>query len=537
MKKLSLLFLTLISACTANPATGGYNFSLVSKSEERAIGESAASFALKTDGLYRPASETTRYVLDLCNRMYAVTEAAAEPVQCNVVDSDVFNAYATPGYMFVNRGLLAYLSSEAELAGVLGHESGHLTGRHIANAHTKAKVASILATSAAVAVAATTQDDLATQAAISGAGVASGIAISAYGRSQETEADALGQRYLEKAGYDPREMVNVVRAMKGFGEYRAQQNAAFNNGEIAPTSLLSKLNSSHPATSDRLAAAIALKGEPPVLKPEDDAGRRRYMAAIEGMVFGPARRNGIARKSELVLPAQRVVIPLPEGVTVNFVGSGVPDTFGTWLIGHPQSGAYVKVDVVKIPAGKNPGTLLKTILPNAAKDVQRVQVGTGKLLPSSTTDEQVEEALNQHSLNGLETESLTPTTIGYTTVTRKMFDDKRARFFAFAAPAAVNQMLVLKLVYPNEEVMAREDGNLMSILRNVQFLTKTQALKYKPLQIHTFTAALGETVANRAAKLPVGALQENLFRAMNNLPAGTDLTPGQLYKTVIDLNP
>lgn len=537
--RLLLLAALAVTACTANPATGGYNFSLVSAEEERAIGEATAKGPLLADGLYRPASPATHYVTSLCNTIFATTEMAASPLQCNLIDTDVFNASATPGYMFINRGLLPFVSSEAELASVLGHESGHHTARHANRSLTKDFLASTLAQTTLATVAYQTDDYGTLQLVANGANLTKTTVLSAYNRAEETEADMLGRRYLEKAGYDPRASVSMQRQSALVQEYQASQRIAFNNGKIAPVSLLEKLESSHPATQERIAAALAATGEPVALPPEQDLGRQRYMAAIQGLAYGPARRYGIARKSSLVLPQQRVIIPLPADTTTAYIGSGRADALGTWLIAHPTSGAYFTVTSLKKLAGSSPATQLQALLPLLHQSPMRIEIGTAPVLPLTAAETTPEAESDSQSAEdaAIDAAYVAPTSTGYTATYRYLNTDKRYRMLAVSAPATVDEMLIFTIIYPNQEVLEREDANLLAILKNITFLTKRQAKKVKPLEIFTFTAAAGQTVAQQAAHLPVGALQEDLFRALNNLPAGTEMQPGQIYKTILDPNP
>lgn len=515
MPKLRFILLSsflALAACAQNPARGGYEFTLASNGELRTMGDAAANAVLKSDGLYRPESNATKYVDDLCNKIYATTEAASDPVQCNLLDNGTFNAFATPGYLFVNRGLLPFISSEAELAAVLGHESGHLTARHAMHSATQQRIASAVLTGAMVAVGQSGAGYAASQAASTAGEQAAEIGLQTFSRAHETEADALGRRYMERAGYDPHEALNMVRAMGMVDAYQQAQSRAFGT---ANQSLLAHLKSSHPATPERVAAALAATGEPPVVTPEKDLGRQRFMNAIEGLTFGPARRYGIARKAEIVLTHQRVAIPLPAGVITDYITSGEQDKLGTWLVAHPQSGVYVRLTSLKVVAGRNPGTLVQNMLPLMHGDLMRIKIGT--------------------EVPTLNPQTITETT-GYTATYHYLNDDHRYRVLTVSAPTRVDEMLLLTVVYPSQDSFDKEDGNLMSILQKMKFLTEDQALKYKQLEVHTFIAATGDSVARQASRLPVGAMQEDLFRALNNLPTPAGMIPGQRYKTIVDLN-
>lgn len=546
---LCLVPLCLVS-CAQNPATGGYNFSLTNPTEQREIGDATATAILAADGVYRPASAATLYVNDLCNRIYAVTEAAAEAVQCNLIDSDEVNAFATPGYLSFYRGLLAYLSSEDELASIIGHEAGHLTSRHVARSVTSGRVTDLLVMGAVAGTAAATGvPNISAVQGVSDLGQQAGqLTRQSFSRDYEREADQLGRRYMQAAGFAPTGAVAAQQAMLLYDSYMQKRLRESFGAEQA--SLLDRLKSSHPPTQERLENARKAAGDPAPLAPQHDLGRQRYMQALEGLTFGPARRYGIARQTELVLTRERVVLPLPSGATTEYLSSGSYKELGTWLIGHPISGVHVRVNAYRSVSGRNPAVVIRQLLPALNSGVQRISIGAPLAEGVSSFDEAEDDetaAPSRSTAVADEADELadhddlgaTPhrQVIGYTATYRYLNSPKRFRVVAFDAPTRRNRMIVLTAIYPDEATMAREDGNLMAILKNVRFLTRTQALAYQPLYLHVFTAAVGQTVAQMAAHLPVGAYQQDLFRALNNLPQGQDLQPGQLYKTVVDPNP
>lgn len=505
MRKIALLSLALLAACAAQPSSGGSVFNLATPQEERDTGFDAAQIILKGEGLYRPGTTTTAYVKNLCEKIFDATGAADMPLQCDFIDENEFNAFATPGYMLVNRGLLAYLSSEEELAFVLGHESGHLTSRHIAQALTRLKLGN-LADALLVASTATSNDPLITQSVIEADKQLFAVTHMTFTRGEEAEADALGRRYMEAAGYNPKESVTAARAMLQYEKYNDAQVSVFTNGKGKPGGILQKLKSSHPATDSRVEEAIASVGKPePTL---NSPGRRRYMEAIEGLPYGPAHRYGIARKNELVLTQQHTIIPLPQGSTSNYIASHIEKELGTWLVGQPESKTYFTITSYKMKTGHSPAWLVQTLLPTLHDTVERIKVGQ----PEKQTS-------------------------AFTATYRFLLNDRRYRLLAVSAPYPVDEMLLITIVYPNEATMQQEDGDMLAGLQKMNFITKEAAEKYQQLTLHTFTATAGDSVAHRAAKLPVGALQEDLFRALNNLPEGTEMTVGQTYKTILDPNP
>src|SRR5262245_33031923 len=139
---LALLLLPLTS-CAVNPVTGQRELSLVSEGQEIQMGREADGQISQSLGLY-PDSAWQRYVASVGARMTSASERPALPWTIRVLNDPIINAFALPGgYVYVTRGILAYLTSEAELAGVLGHEIGHVTARHGAQQATRAQIAQV----------------------------------------------------------------------------------------------------------------------------------------------------------------------------------------------------------------------------------------------------------------------------------------------------------------------------------------------------------------------------------------------------------
>ncbi|RKZ34703.1 MAG: peptidase M48 Ste24p, partial [Gammaproteobacteria bacterium] len=138
-----------------------------------------------------------------------------------VLDSQEVNAFALPGgYIYITRGLLAFLNGEDELAAVLGHEIGHVTARHSVRQYTAQQAANIGVTLGAILV-----PQMRTQNVGNLAGVLSTALLRGYGREHELEADRLGAEYLARTGYDPAAMLRVITVLKNqelFERERAQ---------------------------------------------------------------------------------------------------------------------------------------------------------------------------------------------------------------------------------------------------------------------------------------------------------------------------
>src|SRR5499426_733650 len=176
------------AGCAVNPATGKKEFTLVTPAQEAAMGREGYSAAIAEYGLYDDAS-VSAYVDSVGRKVAAASEQPTLPWRFTVLDDPVVNAFAMPGgYIYVTRGLLAHMQSEAQLAGVLGHEIGHVTARHSARQITQQQLAG-LGLGIASALSSTVQQySQAAQTAL-------GLVFLKYGRDDETQADELGVAY------------------------------------------------------------------------------------------------------------------------------------------------------------------------------------------------------------------------------------------------------------------------------------------------------------------------------------------------------
>ena len=263
----------LVSSCVTNPATGERQLSLVSEQEEIAMGDQTAKSTRATIGDY-PDSAVQHYIRTLGARLAATTERPGLPWSFEVIDDPEVNAFAAPGgKIFVTRGILPYLDSEAELAGVLGHECGHVTARHTAQQVTRQQLFGLGLAAGSI---------LSSGIASAAGGIQQGLAVLflSYSRGNEAQADELGFRYLRRARYDPREMSDVFRVLERVGQ--------LSGGGKVPT-----WAATHPAPEDRLAKAEQRVAAVPADSLKGTlVNRDAYLRAIDGMVFGANPRQG-----------------------------------------------------------------------------------------------------------------------------------------------------------------------------------------------------------------------------------------------------
>src|SRR5262249_3734417 len=155
------------------------------------------------------------YVQQVGLRLAQVSETSGLTFKFTVLNSDVVNAFALPGgYVYNTRGLLALAVNEAELAGVLGHEIGHIAARHTAERYSAATASQIGVTIGAVLLGVLTGSDAVSQAAGQVGGNVAGVYLAGYSRDQESEADMLGVRYLARTGFDDNAMASFLSKLQ-----------------------------------------------------------------------------------------------------------------------------------------------------------------------------------------------------------------------------------------------------------------------------------------------------------------------------------
>ncbi len=210
-----LLFATLLMSvgCSTNPATGKSQLNWISEDRERSLGAEAAPEFVKQYGGDIPSVKIQQYVNDLGHRLAAVSERPDLDWEFHAVDSGVINAFALPGgKVFITRGLMQELKSEAQLAGVLGHEVGHVTAQHISQQMTRAMIITGIGVGIGVAGQQSDEDWLTVLGV--GTSVGGGLYMLSYGRDQETQSDELGVRYMTRLGYNPIGQIQVMKILK-----------------------------------------------------------------------------------------------------------------------------------------------------------------------------------------------------------------------------------------------------------------------------------------------------------------------------------
>ncbi|HWE22908.1 MAG TPA: M48 family metalloprotease [Myxococcales bacterium] len=280
-------------ACVRNPATGNLQLNLVSESQEIDMGKQAAQEVDQSLGLYKdPKIEA--YVAKLGQSLAQHTERKNLPWQFHVVEDPGVNAFALPGGpVYVTRGILGTLTSEAQLAAVMGHECGHIAARHSANQISKAEVAQV-----GLGVGSVLSPELASLGQIASAGLQ--VLFLKFSRDDESQADKLGFAYMANDGYDPRQMVDVFKTLG--------RVSTLAGGSKVPEWL-----ETHPDPENREKAAqerlSQLKIDFSTLK----VNRDEYLAVIDGMVYGEDPRQGFFQGAKFLHPELKFQVTFPQG--------------------------------------------------------------------------------------------------------------------------------------------------------------------------------------------------------------------------------
>jgi len=285
--------LSLFAAgCATNPVTGRSEFSLVSADQEKQIGKEGYPAAIAEFGLYDNA-RLAAYVDSIGQRLAKASELPDLEWHFTVLDDPAVNAFAMPGgYIFITRGILAHLNSEAQLAGVLGHEIGHVTARHSARQITQQQLAGLGLGLASVFSSSFRKYSGAAEQAL-------GLLMLKYGRDDENQADALGIRYATAAGWDSREVP---------GTYETLARISDKSGSRLPSFL-----STHPDPGDRAQrttqlSAAAVAGQQGLAVRGHD-----FLDHLRGIVYGEDPRAGYFESGRYYHPEMGFEVVFPDG--------------------------------------------------------------------------------------------------------------------------------------------------------------------------------------------------------------------------------
>jgi predicted Zn-dependent protease len=474
----AVLLLTF-AACATNPATGKREFSLMSEAQEIELGKQMDGEVRREMGLYNDA-ELQRYVETVGMRLARSSERPNLPWHFAVVDEPAINAFALPGgYIYVTRGIIPYLADESQLAGVLGHEIGHVTARHSAQQYTKATSAGVGVTLLSILVPEARPLQSLTETAL-------GVMFLKYGRDDELQADRLGVQYTANSGWNPAGVGGMLRTLARLDEANGSRRGV-------PNWL-----STHPAPADRVEKVQGYIAQTTV-RPVGTAGATddgEFLRRVDGIVFGDSPSQGIVRGNTFVHPDLRLSIAFPQG----------------WEIQNTKSQVMAK-------APEQNDYMLLQLVPNASGSLEQVARGTmGKAGFQEVNGQRAQ-------VNGLD--AYVGTYQGQmqglgTVVTRAahIVHDRKVYLLAGLAP-------------PNQFQAARQQFD--QTIQSFRELSAKEAANIRPNRVDIYTVRSGDTWQSIAQRLGEGAgIKPSTLAIMNNYEPSQQPRPGDRIKIVVE---
>ncbi len=296
-----LVMLFFLPACAVNPVSGSREVMLYSPEQEVSMGKKAHPQVLEKFGYYNDPKLQT-YISAIGKRLTTHCERQDIPYHFTIIDSPIINAFALPGgYVYVSRGLLAEMNNEAQLAGVMGHELGHVNARHNMKRLQSTVGMNILVAAVGAATGSSLWQNV--------SGQLMGLISQKYSRSQERQADELGTRYMARAGYDPRQMSVFLQRLRQLHSHEP--------------SALEAIMASHPLTSERVASTSFLAKKLLSHYPQAKTiNQNKYLNTIDGMLFGPGEKAGFVVDKTYTNVFCRLRFSIPEDMKLKSLKNG-----------------------------------------------------------------------------------------------------------------------------------------------------------------------------------------------------------------------
>ena len=482
--------LVLTAACSqvVNPATGQKEFTAMSPDQEKAVGKDQHPKILQQFGGEYGDAELRAYVNEIGDRLQAVSELPDLDFTFTLLNSDVINAFALPGgYVYISRGLMALAENEAEVAGVMAHEVGHVTARHSAQRYSRGVLAQGGVALGSILAGVLGGGNLAkTVQQVGGTGAQAYLA--GYSREQEFQSDELGVRYLTRAGYDPTAMATFLEKLGEHSEL-ARKLAGKEGAPDPSTSMFA----THPRTPDRVRRAAEKAAQT-----EATAGRiarDEYLQRIDGMIFGDDPDQGFVRGRTFVHPKLRFAFTAPEGFRLQNTPSAV--------VGGDEVGNGMRFDSAKMRSSSMRDYMAR----EWAKEL-KIQ--------------------NLKKINSFELDGLPAVSAGTTGKTK----DGKSVDVGLAA-VQVNPETVYRFMFlspggaSNAEARAAQET-----VESFRVLSESEAARYKPKRIKVVRAGSGDSTASLAGRMAVDDLRELQFEVLNGLDPNEQPASGELVKLI-----
>ena len=301
MRKATLLItIVFLAACSTNPATGKRQFNIVSESQELAIGQQAHREIIEQFGVYDEKPELNRLVERVGRELAAQSERPNLPWTFTVLDSPMINAMALPGgYIYITRGMLERINSEAELAGVLGHEIAHVTARHSAQQISKQQLAQFGMVLGAVVAGPEVLEQYGQLAQLG-----LGLLFQRYSRQHETEADLLGTGYMAEARYHP---VGAERMLMTLQRLDKNTGGGINRYFMSHPDPAKRVRDVRQKITEMSGMLSSGSFEPPK--------RDEFVRLLDGTITGNSTEHTVIRDNVVYDRGHGIVVRAPDGWT------------------------------------------------------------------------------------------------------------------------------------------------------------------------------------------------------------------------------
>ena len=462
-----------LTNCAQNPVSGRANFVTMSETQEVQTGRQEDVKVRQEYGVYDNKA-LQQYVNEVGQRLGKASHRPQLQYTYVVVDSPEINAFALPGgYIYVTRGILAYLNSEAELAAVLGHETGHITARHGVQQMSAATAAGVGATLVGIFVPA-----LRNQAGDTAIGLLGNVLLSGYGREHELEADKLGAEYLYRTGYDPQAMIKVIGVLKNQELFDAEVAKA----EGRQPRSYHGVFASHPDADQRLQEVV---GEAGKLAGSGRVNQEEFLRMIDKVPFGYSESQGFVRNFTFYHRELGLVLKFPDTWRI----SNKPDS-----VSASNRGDDVMIEMRL--AGRAQG---------APADILRKQIGNAREITSTT-------------INGLPAAIATTSIRGLPTRAAVVFLGKSAYLIGGQAKT--------------EGAMQQALAAINATITSFHAMSETERNSARPLTLRVINAPPGATFAELARSSPLGKNAVSYLRLLNGLYPQGEPAAGQALKIV-----
>jgi predicted Zn-dependent protease len=470
-----LAVVATVAAWATNPATGRREITLMSEAQEIALGKESDAQVRQEMGLYNDP-DLQRYVSDIGLRLARLSERPGLPWQFAVVDQPAVNAFALPGgFIYLTRGILPFLENEAELAGVLGHEIGHVTARHSAQQYTRMIGGQVGLIALGVFVPAARPFGQASQQVM-------GLLFLRYGRADELQADSLGVRYAATGNWDPEGVPGMLTTLGRLSEAAGDRKGVPN------------FLSTHPEPLARVAQI-----QPEVQKAK--AGRSGFVSdraallrQVDGVIFGDNPEQGVVRGTAFLHPPLRFRLDFPSGWEVANSPQQVVSK-------APNADVYEILQMVPQPQGS-------TVQDIGVASMQKAgfQLVRGERTQLGGLDAHVGEYQGQIEGFGAVVSRAAHVRHG----------DNVYMIAGLAAPAT----------------FAQYDAAFLASLRSFRPLSASEAEAIKPSRVTLYTARAGDTWQSLAGR-SAGTVTAAALAAMNHAAAGSQPQAGAQIKVVV----